>query len=113
MATAEEMEAFMTVIYYTPAINNDLDTTSSATLWPLVSWPWPQWPYDPSIPRPSAVRSGYTATSLILITGDPEDCFKNLLNSLTLGDFNSLRPRQNGRHFTDDTFKRIFLNENV
>ena len=26
---------------------------------------------------------------------------------------NTLRPRQNGRHFADDTFKRIFLNENV
>ena len=26
---------------------------------------------------------------------------------------NSLRPRQNGRHFADDTFKCIFLNENV
>ena len=25
----------------------------------------------------------------------------------------TLRPRQNGRRFTDDTFKRIFLNENV
>ena len=24
-----------------------------------------------------------------------------------------LRPRQSGRHFADDTFKRIFLNENV
>ena len=27
--------------------------------------------------------------------------------------FNSLRPRQNGRHFPDDIFKCIFLNENV
>ena len=27
--------------------------------------------------------------------------------------FNTLRPRQYGRHFADDTFKRIFLNENV
>ena len=27
--------------------------------------------------------------------------------------FNPLRPRQNGRRFADDTFKRIFLNENV
>ena len=27
--------------------------------------------------------------------------------------FNTLRPIQNGRHFADDTFKRIFLNENV
>ena len=26
---------------------------------------------------------------------------------------NALRPRQNGRRFADDTFKRIFLNENV
>ena len=24
-----------------------------------------------------------------------------------------MRPRQNGRHFADDTFKRIFLKENV
>ena len=27
--------------------------------------------------------------------------------------FNTLRPRQNCRRFADDTFKRIFLNENV
>ena len=27
--------------------------------------------------------------------------------------FNTLRPRQNGRHFTDDIFKCILLNENV
>ena len=26
---------------------------------------------------------------------------------------NTLRPRRNGRHFADDTFKRIFLLENV
>ena len=26
---------------------------------------------------------------------------------------NTLRPRQNGRHFADDTFKYMFLNENV
>ena len=27
--------------------------------------------------------------------------------------FNTLRSRQNGRHFPDDTFKRIFFNENI
>ena len=27
--------------------------------------------------------------------------------------FNTLRPRQNGRHFADDIFECIFLNENV
>ena len=26
--------------------------------------------------------------------------------------FNTLKPRQNGRHFPDDIFKRIFLNQN-
>ena len=26
---------------------------------------------------------------------------------------NTLRPRQNERHIADDTFKRIFVNENV
>ena len=31
----------------------------------------------------------------------------------TRGPFISLRPRQNGRLFADDTFKRIFLNENI
>ena len=26
---------------------------------------------------------------------------------------NTLKPRQNGRHFPDDIFKRIFFNENI
>ena len=33
--------------------------------------------------------------------------------SSVLGGLNSLRPRRNGRHFADDIFKCIFLNENV
>ena len=32
---------------------------------------------------------------------------------LTQISLNTLRPRQNGRRFADDTFKHIFLNENV
>ena len=28
-------------------------------------------------------------------------------------DLNTLRPRQNGHHFSDDTFKRSFLNVDV
>ena len=35
------------------------------------------------------------------------------LKKMTDGWINTLRPRQNGRRFADDTFKRIFLNENV
>ena len=33
--------------------------------------------------------------------------------SLLDSPLNTLRPRQNGCHFADDTFKRIFMNENV
>ena len=33
--------------------------------------------------------------------------------SFRAGNVNTLRPRQNGRHFGDDSFKRIFVNENV
>ena len=32
---------------------------------------------------------------------------------LEWGLINTLKPRQNGCHFPDDTFKRIFMNENV
>ena len=39
------------------------------------------------------------------------DCSeKYMLRSMLV---NTLRPRQNGRHFTDDIFKCIFFNENV
>ena len=37
----------------------------------------------------------------------------NSMYKLNVGSFNTLRPRQNGRRFADDTFKRILLNENV
>ena len=33
--------------------------------------------------------------------------------STVIRNFNTLRPRQDGRHFPDDIFKYIFLNENV
>ena len=35
---------------------------------------------------------------------------KHTMNAI---EFNTLRPRQNGRHFADDSFKCISLNENV
>ena len=35
------------------------------------------------------------------------------LNNLENDQLNTLRPRQNGRHFQDDIFKCIFLNENL
>ena len=38
---------------------------------------------------------------------------KLIKNIQTVRLVNTLRPRENGRCFSDDTFKRIFLNENV
>ena len=37
-------------------------------------------------------------------------CLDHITNPYPI---NTLRPRQNGRHFADDIFKCIFLNENV
>ena len=37
----------------------------------------------------------------------------NMLSELFYLHLNTLRPRQNGRHFADDIFGCIFLNENV
>ena len=37
----------------------------------------------------------------------------NVGSHWSVGSLNTLGPRQNGRHFADDTFKRIFMNENV
>ena len=39
--------------------------------------------------------------------------FKGLIRPTTTKTFNTLRPRQNGHRFTDNTFKCIVLNENV
>ena len=41
-------------------------------------------------------------------------CWSNMyLHYLSANIINTLRPRQNGRHFADDTFKRISMNQNV
>ena len=46
-----------------------------------------------------------------VLLADNSNCLGALL--LTKFNFNTLGPRQNGRHFADDIFKRIFVNENV
>ena len=49
------------------------------------------------------------ATSWKLFSGVRQVWWINHLSN----KINTLRPRQNGRRFADDTFKRIFLNENI
>ena len=44
----------------------------------------------------------------------PEPMMSQFTDTFTsMCDLGTLRPRQNGRHFADDTFKHILLNENV
>ena len=51
---------------------------------------------------PSSIR--HKSLAVLLRTPNPVQCWLLI---------NTLRPRQDGRRFPDDTFKRIFLNENV
>ena len=54
--------------------------------------------------------------TIVWISLDMKNSFANLQYIVRLFEFNSintLRPRQNGRHFADDIFKYIFLIENV
>ena len=47
------------------------------------------------------------------ITGARLSCHITAMWAHKQSMYNTLRPRQNGRHFPDDIFKWIFLNENV
>ena len=53
----------------------------------------------------------------IISSSNDDDKLKNVCIKLAewndIYPVNTLRPRQNGRHFADDIFKCIFLNENV
>ena len=61
-------------------------------------WWW--WPGD-SMPRSQVISNN----GIDLVFLEYSGCSIRWLNTL--------RPRQNGRHFADDVFKCIFLNENV
>ena len=55
----------------------------------------------------------YPEKAIQLTAGLPVIYLPMLPSWLSLQTLNTLRPRQNGRHFADDTFKRIFMNETV
>ena len=58
----------------------------------------------------TSVRSLHVSESQWFLPFFPLRTLYNISNHTHL---NTLRPRQNGRHFADDIFKRIFFNENV
>ena len=68
----------------------------SARHWYIYLGMWPPICFTPTLQITSLMHPAYVT-------------FPSRLNI----KFNTLRPRQNGRHFPDDIFKWIFLNENV
>ena len=59
-------------------------------------------------------------TGILLVVVEGKDPLSSIVNTkvvevamAVLWVVNTLRPRQNGRHFADDTFNRIFVIENV
>ena len=48
-----------------------------------------------------------------LYVGCMQPLYDGKLTTVVTTALNTLRPKQNGCHFADDTFKRILLNENV
>ena len=54
-----------------------------------------------------------TATISRYITGMMTPLVFVVLLCVGTCQFNTLRPTQNGRHFADDTFKLLFVNENI
>ena len=50
---------------------------------------------------------------IVMFHGPVSDGARESVTGGTHSKVNTLRPRQNGRHFADGTFNRIFVNENV
>ena len=65
-----------------------------------IKWNWLYLPVSPCPEKQNASANWWPSNCLYVLLAD----YINL---------NTLRPRQNGRHLADDTFKRIFVNENV
>ena len=62
--------------------------------------------------RALAIKLRFSCTNSS-ISPDIDRDYWPIIAPLGDNEFNTLRPRQNGRRFADDIFKCIFLNENV
>ena len=94
------------------------------------SWPnWRIYRISPDLPSQVSVRNllwvnlealssfrGISASRSFPVTFLPQELESFIsypISSFNRATVNTLRPRQNGRHFADHIFKCIFLNENV
>ena len=83
-------------------------------LWVLLTMCNNWLPYWLGLHRPEAIARTSDDADLIHESLDLLLFKVNFTVSIILPvHINTLRPRQNGRHFPDDTFESIFLNENV
>ena len=70
--------------------------------------------YRCHIPSPYVTFGrGHWRSPCSALTHQELACARRPWKSLGERQLNTLGPRQNGRHFADDTFKSIFMNENV
>ena len=82
------------------------------------SWIFP-WPDVQRLLSFDIFRVHYLCILLFCLAKKSESCLGAnvevvcLLSVRTPIELNTLRPRQNGRHFADEIFKRILFNENV
>ena len=74
----------------------------------FISWVWPSNSWDRRLRNNKHLVQGILC---YVRRACDEECCEDLIGSRC--SFNTLRPRQNGRHFPDDSSKCIFLNENV
>ena len=77
----------------------DIRSTSIHTAWMFIQHVEPVWHM-------------YTAHMAYKSMDNSRNCFPGIQNGQGIV-FNTLRQRQNERHFADDIFKCIFVNENV
>ena len=69
-----------------------------------------KWPRNNPGPCIASSSSHHTRPAFRIYTGNAGEL--RFQGRTWVETINTLRPKQNGRHFADDTFKRIFVNEN-
>ena len=81
---------------------------------------WNEYKYTGPVLYPFILYSFDSPTQFNKIPDTPHSCLGGdhwcllwCLDASVIDKINTLGPRQNGRYFTDDTFKYIFLNETI
>ena len=69
--------------------------------------------HSPVIGRTFTYKKRLSRKILPDLVRKTSECGTKIIYYLQGVEFNTLKPRQNGRHFADDTFRLIFLNLNV